>query len=44
MATGHGGTGIEASAVTGKVIAEMVTTGQVLERIHTFGLERFARR
>jgi len=43
VATGHGGIGLEASAVTGKVIAELVTTGQVPERIRTFGLERFAR-
>ncbi len=42
VATGHGGIGFEASAVTGKVIAELVTTGQVPERIRTFGLERFA--
>jgi glycine oxidase len=44
LATGHGGLGFEASAVTGRVIAELVTTGQVPERIGTFGLERFARR
>jgi len=44
VATGHGGIGFEASAVTGKVFAELVTTGQVPERIRTFGLERFARR
>jgi glycine oxidase len=44
VATGHGGIGFEASAVTGKVIAELVTTEQVPERIGTFGLERFARR
>jgi len=44
VATGHGGIGFEASAVTGKVIAELVTTGQVPERIRTCGLERFARR
>lgn len=42
VATGHGGIGFEASAVTGKVIAELVTTGHVPERIRTFGLERFA--
>jgi glycine oxidase len=44
VATGHGSIGLEASAVTGKVIAELVTTGQVPDRIRTFGLERFARR
>ena len=44
VATGHGGIGFEASAVTGKVMAELVTTGQVPERIRTFGLERSARR
>jgi len=44
VATGHGGMGFEASAVTGKVIAELVTTGQVPERIRTFWLERFASR
>jgi glycine oxidase len=42
VATGHGGIGFEASAVTGKVIAELVTTRQVPERIRPFGLERFA--
>jgi hypothetical protein len=31
-----------ASVVTGKVIAELVTTGQMPERIRTFGLKRFA--
>jgi glycine oxidase len=41
VATGHGGIGFEASAVSGKVIAELVTSGQVPERIRTFGLERF---
>ena len=44
VATGHGGIGFEASAVTGKVITELVTAGQVPERIRTCGLERFARR
>jgi glycine oxidase len=44
VATGHGAIGFEASAVTGKVIAELVTTGQMPERIRTFGLERSARR
>jgi glycine oxidase len=44
VATGHGGVGCEASAVTGKVMAELVTTGQVPEHIRSFGLERFARR
>ena len=44
VATSHGGIGFEASAGTGKVVAELVKTGQVPERIRTFGLERFARR
>jgi glycine oxidase len=44
VATGHGAIGFEASAVTGKVIAELVTTGQMPERIRTFGLGRSARR
>jgi glycine oxidase len=44
VATGHGSIGLEASAVTGKVIAELVTTGQVPDSIRTCGLERFARR
>ncbi len=39
-----GGIGFEVSAVTGKVIAELVTTGQVPDRIRTFGQERFDRR
>lgn len=42
VATGHGGIGLEASAVTGKAMAELLTTGQAPERIRTLGLERFA--
>jgi glycine oxidase len=41
VATRHGAIGFEASAVSGQVVAELVTTGQVSERIRTFGLERF---
>lgn len=44
VATGHGGIGFEASAVTGKVMAELVTIGLVPQRIRSFGLERFARK
>lgn len=37
VATGHGGIGLEASAVTGKVIAELMTTGHLPERIRCTG-------
>jgi len=41
LATGHGAGGFELSAITGKAIAEFITTGQVPEVIQAFGLERF---
>ena len=41
LATGHSGVGFETSAITGKTIAELVTTGQVSELIRPFGPERF---
>lgn len=40
LATGHSATGFELSAITGKTIAELVTTGQTPEIIRTFGIER----
>ncbi len=42
LATGHGGIGFEASAITGKTIAELATTGQAPEMIRAFGVERFS--
>lgn len=41
LATGHGTGGFELSAITGKTIAELMTTGQTPEVIQPFGLERF---
>jgi glycine/D-amino acid oxidase-like deaminating enzyme len=41
LATGHGAGGFELSAITGKVIAELITTGQTPALIQPFGLERF---
>jgi glycine oxidase len=41
LATGHGAGGFELSAITGKTIAELITTGQTPEVIQPFGLERF---
>ena len=41
LATGHGAGGFELSAITGKVIAELITTGQAPSLIQPFGLERF---
>ncbi len=41
LATGHGTGGFELSAITGKTIAELMTTGQTPELIQPFGLERF---
>jgi glycine oxidase len=41
LATGHSGMGFELSAITGKTIAELVTTGQTPDLIRAFGLERF---
>jgi glycine oxidase len=43
LATGHSATGFELSAITGKTIAELVTTGQTPEIIRTFGIERMLR-
>jgi len=42
VATGHGGIGFEASPMTGKTIADLVTTGQIPERLRAFGMERFS--
>jgi len=41
LATGHGAGGFELSAITGKTIAELITTGQTPTLIPPFGLERF---
>ena len=41
LATGHGAGGFELSAITGKTIAELITTGQTPAVIQPFGLERF---
>jgi glycine oxidase len=41
LATGHGAGGFELSAITGKTIAELITTGQTPVVIQPFGLERF---
>jgi glycine oxidase len=41
LATGHGAGGFELSAITGKAIAELITTGQTPALIQPFGLERF---
>lgn len=41
LATGHGPGGFELSAITGKTIAELITTGQTPTLIHPFGIERF---
>ena len=43
LATGHGAGGFELSAITGKTIAEVITTGQTPAVIQPFGLERFMR-
>ena len=42
LATGHGAGGFELSAITGRTIAELITTGQTPAVIQPFGLERFA--
>ncbi|GHO46779.1 glycine oxidase ThiO [Ktedonospora formicarum] len=42
LAAGHNGVGFELSAITGKLIAELVTTGQTPPLIKPFGVERFA--
>jgi glycine oxidase len=41
LATGHGPGGFELSAITGKTIAELITSGQTPALIQSFGLERF---
>ena len=41
LATGHGPGGFELSAITGKAIAELITTGKTPALIQPFGLERF---
>jgi glycine oxidase len=41
LATGHGAGGFELSAITGKAIAELITTGETPALIQPFGLERF---
>ena len=41
LATGHGPGGFELSAITGKTIAELITSGQAPALIQPFGLERF---
>ena len=41
LATGHGPGGFELSAITGKAIAELITSGQAPALIQPFGLERF---
>jgi glycine oxidase len=41
LVTGHGAGGFELSAITGKAIAELITTGQTPALIQPFGLERF---
>ncbi len=42
LATGHGATGFELSAITGKTIAELIITGQTPDIIRAFGIERFS--
>lgn len=41
LATGHNSVGIILSAITGKVIAELITSGHTPEIIRPFSLERF---
>ncbi|HJT59913.1 MAG TPA: glycine oxidase ThiO [Ktedonobacteraceae bacterium] len=41
LATGHGAGGFELSAITGRTIAELMTTGQTPALIRPFGIERF---
>jgi glycine oxidase len=43
LATGHGAGGFELSAITGKTIAELMTTGKTPVVIEPFGLERFVK-
>ncbi len=42
LATGHGAGGFELSAITGKAITELITTGHPSAVIQPFGLERFS--
>ena len=42
LATGHGAGGFELSAITGKTITDLITTGQTPALIQPFGLERFS--
>jgi len=42
LATGHGSVGIMLSAITGKMIAELVVTGKTTEIMRAFSVERFA--
>lgn len=41
LATGHGPGGFELSAITGKMMAELLTSGQTPTLMQPFGLERF---
>ncbi|BCL78667.1 glycine oxidase ThiO [Ktedonobacteria bacterium brp13] len=41
LATGHGAGGFELSALTGRTIADLITTGQLTPVIQPFGLARF---
>jgi glycine oxidase len=41
LATGHGQGGFELSAITGRTITELITTGQTPALIQPFGLQRF---
>ncbi|GCE45686.1 glycine oxidase [Thermosporothrix hazakensis] len=41
LATGHNGVGFELSAITGKLIAELITSGQTPELLLPFALTRF---
>jgi glycine oxidase len=41
IATGHGAGGFELSAITGKTITELLTSGETAAVIRPFGIERF---
>ncbi|GHO81185.1 glycine oxidase ThiO [Ktedonobacter sp. SOSP1-85] len=41
LATGHNGVGFELSAITGKLISELILTGQTPSLLQPFGVERF---
>lgn len=43
LAVGHGSVGIMLSAITGQVIAEVVTTGKRPEIVRSFSIERFGK-